>query len=96
MNYPARPTWVDIDLSALEHNLQQALRFCSPTQRVLAVVKADAYGHGAVSVSRALQRFGVCDFAVATLEEALELRHAGIKDNVLVLGGVFPVRKLHF
>lgn len=96
MNYPARPTWVDIDLSAIQHNLQQALSCCSSTQRVLAVVKADAYGHGAVPVSRALQRFGVCDFAVATLEEALELRRAGIEDNLLILGGCFPGQEAAF
>ena len=90
MNYSSRPTWVDIDLSALNHNFQQALNSCSAAQRLLAVVKANAYGHGAVPVTRALQSFGVHDFAVATLEEALELRHAGIADNLLVLGSCFP------
>ncbi|SEA24169.1 alanine racemase [Desulfuromusa kysingii] len=96
MTYSARPTWVDIDLSALQHNLQQALNLCSSNQRVLAVVKADAYGHGAVQVTRALQRFGVRDFAVATLEEALELRQAGIGDNLLILGGCFPGQEAVF
>ncbi len=90
MNYPHRPTWAEIDLSALQHNLQQAVNLCSTKQRLLAVVKADAYGHGAVPVTQALQSFGICDFAVATLEEALELRHAGITDNLLVLGSCFP------
>ncbi len=90
MNYSLRPTWVEIDLSALQHNLQQAVKLCSVTQRVLAVVKADAYGHGAVPVTQALQSFGVCDFAVATLEEAIELRQAGISDNLLILGSCFP------
>lgn len=90
MNYPSRPTWAEIDLLALKHNLQQAVNFCSATQRILAVVKADAYGHGAIPVTRALQSYGVHDFAVATLEEALELRHAGISDNLLVFGSCFP------
>ena len=90
MDYPSRPTWVEIDLSALKHNLQQAVSFCSATQRILAVVKADAYGHGAVPVARALQPFGIHDFAVATLDEALELREAGITDDLLVFGGCFP------
>ncbi|MDX2496125.1 MAG: alanine racemase [Desulfuromusa sp.] len=90
MTYPSRPTWVEIDLSALSHNLQQAVNLCSAAERVLAVVKADAYGHGAVPVTRALQSFGIHDFAVATLEEALELRGAGVTDNLLVLGGSFP------
>lgn len=90
MTYSSRPTWAEIDLSALKHNLQQAVDLCSSAQRVLAVVKADAYGHGAVPVTQALQSFGICDFAVATLEEALELRRAGITDNLLVLGSCFP------
>ncbi|NOQ42575.1 MAG: alanine racemase, partial [Desulfuromusa sp.] len=90
MNYSSRPTWAEIDLPALSHNLQQALNSCSAAQRILAVVKADAYGHGAVPVTQALQSFGVRDFAVATLEEALELRQAGITDNLLVLGSCFP------
>ena len=55
MDYPSRPTWADIDLLALSHNLQQSVKFCSATQRILAVVKADAYGHGAIPVTRALQ-----------------------------------------
>lgn len=90
LGYASRPTWADIDFSALRHNLDQARRHCSAGQRVLAVVKADAYGHGAVAVSRALQSFGVGDFAVATLEEALELRAAGLHAPLLVLGGCFP------
>ncbi len=90
MNYPPRPTWAEIDLAALCHNLRQAQNGCLTSQRIMAVVKADAYGHGAVPVTRTLQSKGVCDFAVATLEEALELRQAGIDDNLLVLGGCFP------
>jgi len=90
MDYPSRPTWAEIDLLALKHNLQQAIDFCSTTQRILAVVKADAYGHGAIPVARALQSYGIRDFAVATLEEAVELRHARISGNLLVLGSCFP------
>ncbi len=89
MDYPSRPTWVDIDLAALQHNYRQAMTFCPAHQRLLAVVKADAYGHGAVPVTKALQGWGVCDFAVATLEEALELRCAGIDDRILVFGSCF-------
>ena len=96
INYSFRPTWAEIDLYALRHNLQQVLKFCSARQRVLAVVKANAYGHGAVPVSRALQSFGVCNFAVATLEEALELRNAGITDNLLVFGGCFSGQESAF
>lgn len=88
--FPSRPTWADIDLTALEHNLRQAQSFCLPHQRALTVVKADAYGHGAVPVSNCFRRAGVRDFAVATLEEALELRSAGIDEALLVLGGCYP------
>jgi alanine racemase len=94
--YSSRPTWADIDLQALQHNLAQASAFCKPAQRILAVVKADAYGHGAVPVTRALQSFGVKDFAVATLEEAVELRQAGIRDRLLVLGGCFSGQEKAF
>ncbi len=88
--FSERPTWADIDLTALRHNLGQAQGCCLETQRLLAVVKADAYGHGAVPVTRALQQCGITDFAVATLEEGLELRAAGVADPILVLGGCFP------
>ncbi|PLX96671.1 MAG: alanine racemase [Desulfuromonas sp.] len=90
MNYPPRPTWAEIDLKALRHNLDQARKFSLPGQRLLCVVKADAYGHGAVPVARALECCGITDFAVATLEEALELREAGLYQKLLVLGGCFP------
>lgn len=94
--FSPRPTWAEIDLAALEHNLRQAQRFCSPGQRVLAVVKADAYGHGAVPVSRHLQAAGVADFTVATLEEALQLREAGLAERLLVLGSCYPGQEAAF
>ncbi len=90
MDYSPRPTWAEIDLDALHHNYRQALGCCPVNQRLLAVVKADAYGHGAIPVTKAFQAWGVKDFAVATLEEALELRTAGIDDRLLVLGSCFP------
>ncbi|WP_303720590.1 alanine racemase [Malonomonas rubra] len=94
--YSKRPTWADIDLNALLHNLRQAEKFCQPHQRTLTVVKADAYGHGAVPVANCFQRAGVRDFAVATLEEALQLRDAGIDEALLVLGGCFPGQEAAF
>lgn len=96
MEFPARPTWAEIDLTALLHNLRQAQARCTDGQKILAVVKADAYGHGAVPVSRALAKAGVCHFAVATLEEALELRHAGLLADILVLGGCYPGQEAQF
>ena len=95
-DFTRRPTWVDIDLEALMHNLRQAEACCREGQRLLAVVKADAYGHGAVPVSRAVEKYGIRDFAVATLEEAVELRQAGILGSILVLGGCFAGQEQAF
>lgn len=79
-------TWTEIDLSNLEHNYR-ALRAMLPQGcRFLGVVKADAYGHGAVQVARRLETLGAEYLAVACLDEALELRQAGITIPILILG----------
>jgi len=80
-----------IDLSALRHNLQQVRRAVSQ-QQVIAVIKADAYGHGMLPVARALIDADV--FGVACLEEALSLREAGIDTPILLLEGFFHVDEL--
>lgn len=81
-----RPTWVEISLDALRHNLR-AFRACLPQEmNILAVVKADAYGHGAVQVAKECIAEGAVYLAVAFMDEALELRRAGITAPVLVLG----------
>ncbi len=96
MNEPAlsRPSWAEVDLSALAHNLGLARgmagRAGAGRPGLLAVVKADAYGHGAVEVSRALARRGVRHFGVATLEEGLALRRAGLEAAILLLGPLDP------
>ena len=78
--------WTEIDLNRLRHNLG-ALRGVLPERcRVMAVVKADAYGHGALEIAACLNRLGVYDFAVAAMEEGVRLRRQGIKGNILVLG----------
>jgi alanine racemase len=85
-----RPAWVDVDLDALEHNLG-ILRARLGGARALAVVKADAYGHGAVGVSRALEAAGGVDWlGVALLEEGVEVRRAGVALPILVLGTARP------
>jgi len=84
-----RPTWAEIDLGILAANLG-AVRRRVGRRPVLAVVKADAYGHGAVEVARALQEDGVERFGVAIPEEGIELRRAGIRTPILVLGGFAP------
>lgn len=88
--FPAdRPTSALIDLDALEHNFREVVR-CAEGQQVLAVVKARAYGHGAVEVSRRLQTLGADMFGVALVEEGRELRDAGILAPILVMGATFP------
>ena len=79
-----RPAWVDVDLDALEANLRHLRRTVGT--RIAAVVKADAYGHGAIGVGRALAAAGVDFLAVALFEEGAELRRAGVEAPVLVLG----------
>ncbi len=88
--YVDRPTWAEIDIDAFKHNFEQARGYCRENQRLLAVIKADAYGHGAVRLGLALQSWGVADFAVATISEAVALREAGLLGSLLVLGGCFP------
>ena len=76
-----------VDLGAIRHNLAQARKH-APQSRVMAAIKADAYGHGAVPVARALRQGGVDAFAVACLEEALVLREAGLDTPIVLLEGV--------
>jgi alanine racemase len=83
-----RPTWAEISLPALRRNYQR-VRSLAGRRNVMAVVKADAYGHGAVAVATSLAQCGVDWFGVATVEEAAELRGAGIDRPILLLGGLY-------
>ena len=78
-------TWAEISLGNLEHNYR-ALRACAPDSKFLGVVKANAYGHGAVPVARKREELGADYLAVACLNEAMELRQAGIRMPILILG----------
>lgn len=84
----ARPTTAEIDLSALRHNYRIIRSLLPSSCEIFAVVKADAYGHGSVPAAGALAREGVRTFGVATVEEGLELRAAGVAGAIVVLGGV--------
>lgn len=88
----ASPTIASVDLAALTFNLRQARQCLSAGCEILAVVKADAYGHGAVAVTRALAQQGVTRFGVATIQEGAQLRDAGIHAQVLVMGAVPPAQ----
>lgn len=81
-----RPTRAEINLAALRHNLRLVARHAG-TAKVWPVLKADGYGHGAPAVARTLERAGAEGFCVALLEEAIELRDAGITLPILVMGG---------
>lgn len=98
MNLPAdkllRPTWVEISLSKLRRNCAR-VRSLAGSRRLMAVIKADAYGHGAIPVAKCLAECGVDWFGVATVEEAMELRAAGIAEPVLLLGGLYMSEPVH-
>ncbi len=86
-----RPAWVDVDVTALEANLAEIRRrLAGSAAQTMAVVKADAYGHGAVGVSRVLEGAGVDWLGVALLEEGAEIRRAGVQLPILVLGTARP------
>lgn len=90
MNQSAgRPTWAEIDLDALAHNFGVIRERVGPAVKILAAVKADAYGHGAVECSTRLDREGVDWFGVALPEEGIELRNAGIAKPILCMGGIW-------
>ncbi|MGH9804727.1 MAG: alanine racemase [Candidatus Acidiferrales bacterium] len=84
------PCWAEINLKQLKENFQLVQRHVGPERKVLAVVKADAYGHGAVPVARALEEAGVDYLGVAAVNEGVELRQAGVLAPILVLTGFFP------
>lgn len=83
-----RPTRAEVNLAALRHNLRVVARHAGEA-RVWPVLKADGYGHGAPAVARTLERAGAQGFCVALLEEAVELREAGIRTPILVMGGYY-------
>ena len=85
-----RPTWAEIDLNNLAANFNRIRRRVTPVARIMAVLKANAYGHGAVECAQRLSREGVDWFGVALPEEGIQLRAAGIKEPILLLAGYWP------
>jgi len=86
----SRPTFAEIDLAALRHNFQEVKRTVPAGCGILAVVKADAYGHGFLDVAMELETQGVNAFGVAFLAEGIQLRKTGIDRPILILGGIYP------
>lgn len=86
---PSR-VYVGVDLAAITSNVENIKDKVGPDVKVMAVIKTDGYGHGAVAIAHALNDTGVHSFAVATIDEARELRSSGIRNPILILGYVFP------
>ena len=83
--------YAKIDLDAIAYNMEQMKQNLRPETKVMAVIKADGYGHGAVQIAEMMERWNyIWGFAVATLDEAVVLRTEGIQKPILVLGCVFP------
>ena len=87
---PSRAAWVEIDLGAIAHNYKEIRRYTRKDAKLCAVVKADAYGHGAIAVARKAIAAGAEYLAVATISEALKLREAGFTAPLLILGLTKP------
>jgi alanine racemase len=85
-----RPTWAEINLDSLKSNFLQVKRIVGNGVGVISIIKADAYGHGAVAVGKALIESGSQILGVATVEEALELRESRIRAPIILLGGIQP------
>src|SRR5277367_2095976 len=85
-----RPVWAEISLKAILHNLRVVRAHIGTKPKILAVVKSNAYGLGAVPISKALQKAGVEWFGVTCANEGVELREAGIRRRILILTGFWP------
>ncbi|HDZ77071.1 MAG TPA: alanine racemase, partial [Candidatus Omnitrophica bacterium] len=85
-----RPTWAEINLKHIVYNINSIRKIVSKDTRILATVKADAYGHGIIPVSKTLVGQSVDYLGVASIDEAVLLRNSGIKSSILVLGGILP------
>ena len=78
--------WIEINLENLEYNIKEIQKIISKKTKIMAVVKANAYGHGLVLISKKLNEIGIFNFAVSSLKEGIELRENGILGNILILG----------
>lgn len=86
--------WVEVNLNALSHNVREIKRLISSETDLMAVVKADAYGHGAVSVAQTVLKAGASWLGVATIPEGIELRQAGITAPIVVLGATYTPEQI--
>lgn len=94
MNQEMHEKWIEIDIDCVKNNLQEVKALVGEKTRLVAVIKANAYGHGAISTARILYQNGVDFFAVSFLHEALQLRRAGIRANILVFSPVWNEKQI--
>ena len=92
---PCNRAWVEIDSQAIENNARVLKYFIKEDCLLMAIVKADGYGHGALTVAKSALRGGANSLGVATLEEGIELRKAGIKCQILILGNLINWEELY-
>jgi alanine racemase len=83
-------TWAEVDLNAYAHNIKELRRIAGKTARLMAVVKADGYGHGAVEVAREALKHGAENLGVARISEAVQLREAGLEAPIMIFGYTPP------
>src|SRR5580698_5090061 len=96
-DFIGRPVWAEVSLSALTGNLRAIRDYVNPAaekrktpRKVLSIVKGNAYGHGGPQVAKALEKAGSDWFGVASADEGIEIRKAGVRTPILVLGGFWP------
>lgn len=87
-----RPAWVEINLGAIRHNVQEIRRLVGPKVDIMAVVKAEAYGHGAIAVAKTSVNAGASWLGVAMPEEGILLRKAGLLTPILFFGPSKPIK----
>jgi len=85
-----RPSWMEINLEAIERNYLEAVRRAGPSRRVIASIKANAYGHGVAEVAKVLDRHGVFAYWTGHVPEAIALRRSGVKTKTIMFGGYLP------
>ncbi len=81
-----RPAWAEIDLANLSHNIRGIQAKVAPGTEIIGIIKADAYGHGALKVAKVLRTHGIKAFGVATISEGIALRAAGFNEEIVILG----------
>ena len=87
--------WIEIDLSKIKHNVEEIRKILPSTTKIMAIVKANAYGHGYVVCCKELKRCGIDFFGVSSIDEALKLRENGIQEEILILGYT-PPQHFHY